>query len=510
MPFKARVKKLLIDLHLYLGVVLCLFFAAWFVSGIAMMYYTTPILQPRERHALARPMPWKGIKLDPAEAARRAGWKDEALREARLGELLGRPVLRAWPSAKDSGWKAVYLDDGSPVRLDRTQAEAVAVAALGGSWVHTGMQGPRNWTQHGALNPHAQAFHFKAGDGSSRQVLVSQTTGDPILLTHKGFYLLYWLGPIVHYYTLKPFRDYPAFWRNLVDWSSGLGTFMVLLGLVLGIWFLRWDRLPSEPKKAVPYSDTWMWLHHVFGMLFGVLTFTFVLSGLFSMNPMKIFPSTSVEEAQREKFAGAGLRPSDMKGLAALARQAPRAHEVSLSSFEGGLAATLWSQGGGAAATLRRGPQGWQAAPALAQAEVERALRRGFPGGSLKSLELLEKQDAYYYERPEKRRWRQYPVYRAQIEGKPDITLYLAPSTGEILLKHSPGSKLRRWLYNGLHSFDFMPFYYRPWWDIIVILMCLGGLALSVTGVVLSWKWLAGRLSSPPVAAASQLSQGAS
>ena len=95
MPFKVRLKSWLIALHLYLGLALCLFFAAWFVSGIAMMYYTTPILQPRERHATEAALPWGALKLEPAEAAKKAGWKDEPLKEARIAGLLGRPVLRA-------------------------------------------------------------------------------------------------------------------------------------------------------------------------------------------------------------------------------------------------------------------------------------------------------------------------------------------------------------------------------------------------------------------------------
>jgi len=41
---------------------------------------------------------------------------------------------------------------------------------------------------------------------------------------------------------------------------------------------------------------------------------------------------------------------------------------------------------------------------------------------------------------------------------------------------------LRRWLYQGLHSLDF-PFLYfrRPLWDIVAIVLSIGGAVLSVT-----------------------------
>ena len=55
----------------------------------------------------------------------------------------------------------------------------------------------------------------------------------------------------------------------------------------------------------------------------------------------------------------------------------------------------------------------------------------------------------------------------------------------------SKWSRLERWLYNGLHSLDFAFWYHqRPLWDIGVILLLLGGLGLSVFGLVVGVKRL--------------------
>jgi hypothetical protein len=50
---------------------------------------------------------------------------------------------------------------------------------------------------------------------------------------------------------------------------------------------------------------------------------------------------------------------------------------------------------------------------------------------------------------------------------------------------------VNRWLYHGLHSLDF-PFLYnrRPLWDIVVMVLSLGGLALSTTTMVPAWRRL--------------------
>ena len=52
-------------------------------------------------------------------------------------------------------------------------------------------------------------------------------------------------------------------------------------------------------------------------------------------------------------------------------------------------------------------------------------------------------------------------------------------------------SRVNRWLYHGLHSID-LPWLYRnrPAWDIAVLTLMLGGVALSVTSVVIGWRRL--------------------
>jgi hypothetical protein len=63
--------------------------------------------------------------------------------------------------------------------------------------------------------------------------------------------------------------------------------------------------------------------------------------------------------------------------------------------------------------------------------------------------------------------------------------------TARIVQSHANMSRWNRWLYHGLHSFD-LPLLYRnrPAWDIAVLLLMLGGTALSVTSLVIGWRRL--------------------
>ena len=54
---------------------------------------------------------------------------------------------------------------------------------------------------------------------------------------------------------------------------------------------------------------------------------------------------------------------------------------------------------------------------------------------------------------------------------------------------YSEGARWNRWLYNGLHSFDLPWLYrYRPAWDVVVLVLMVGGTALCVTSVVIGWR----------------------
>ena len=53
----------------------------------------------------------------------------------------------------------------------------------------------------------------------------------------------------------------------------------------------------------------------------------------------------------------------------------------------------------------------------------------------------------------------------------------------------------RRFFYNGLHSLSFPWLYnHRPLWDTVVIAFMLGGMALSITSLVLAWRVLGKKL----------------
>ena len=83
------------------------------------------------------------------------------------------------------------------------------------------------------------------------------------------------------------------------------------------------------------------------------------------------------------------------------------------------------------------------------------------------------------------------PVLRVRYDDSQGTWLYFDPSGGTIARKQERLTRLNRWLYHGLHSLDFAFLYYRrPVWDVVVIGLSLGGIALSATTLVPAWRRL--------------------
>jgi hypothetical protein len=114
--------------------------------------------------------------------------------------------------------------------------------------------------------------------------------------------------------------------------------------------------------------------------------------------------------------------------------------------------------------------------------------RAAMPGVAIQDAVWLDEYDGYYYDL---RDARALPVLRVRYADANATWLYLDPERGGIVQRTGKVSRLRRWLYQGLHSLDF-PFLYfqRPLWDIVVVALSIGGAVLSFTTIVPGWRRL--------------------
>ncbi|MEO6081425.1 MAG: PepSY domain-containing protein [Steroidobacteraceae bacterium] len=499
---RLAVKRLLIQSHRWLGIVLGLVIVVWFASGIAMIYVGgMPQLTPQARLDHLPVLDVSRVRLTPAHAAARRGAADAGPGTPRLLMIQGRPAYR-FPFG---GNATVFADDGSlPAPLDEAAATQVAQQFLGRPApllrLLKRVDTPDQWTL--SLRGAFPLLKYAVGDAKGTQVYVSVKSAEVVLATTRADRARAWIATIPHWLYFSALRQNQPLWYRIVVALSALACVMAALGLVLA--FTQWRRTrPLDLKRSIPYRGGMRW-HYISGALFGVFALTWAFSGLLSMEP---FAWTNVPELAVDRDALTGGAPElaryeniDATALPALA--APLfIKEVGYARIHGEYYLRLHTSSqadaqalprerlhaaygvGGApdgeilveAATLARRNQAFDSEAIL------KRLRAALPGVPVIAHELLHEYDDYYYSRSDQLA---LPVLRLKLGDALRTWLYVDPRTSELVANVHRYSRVERWLYSGLHSLDFRFWYAkRPLWDLAMLTLLLGGLVGSSLGL---------------------------
>ncbi|MEP7354795.1 MAG: PepSY domain-containing protein [Acidobacteriota bacterium] len=520
-------KRSLIFLHRWVGVLLSIVFMFWFVSGIVMMYWSFPGVSGKDRLERAPVLEAAQIKLSPAEAYATLG-RDQAPGSTLLTSYDGRPVYRFGGGGGGGGRRAggggggrrggggggqatVFADDGTqPGPVDDAMFDRVAA-----SWAKLplsaakkeSMEETDQWTVEGRLRTLRPLYKYSFSDG--QQVYVSGEDASVVQYTTSASRFWAYLGAIPHWFYFTTFRVHQPEWFQFIVWSSGIGAVTAILGLAIGIWMYspaKRYRHANAPT-SFPYKGQKRW-HTIFGLFFGVIAVTWSFSGLLSMGPFEFVDritgtgkgSGQTKGAGKGKGGGAPqginiagvLRGSGRLDLDAYAAKDPREVLASIAAF----APKEIEFTSFADEPIYMATNGEEKTTIIpidgvphSSFEPQRvmSLIREAPGGTeLADLRIMDQYDAYYLDR---HREKPLPVIYAEVNDAQHTRYYVDPKTARVVGNYNSRGWVNRWLYHGLHSLDFPWLYnYRPLWDIVVISLMLGGTALCVTSLILSWR----------------------
>ena len=492
-----HLKRWTLLLHHYLGAALGLLCAMWFLTGIVLMYAPFPEFRPERQF----------LRMEPLDCAPCAGRLADALAamperdttgDPRLGMLLGQPVWRF--RGTDRRTHLVRADDLS--LLDSVSAlHALRLAARYAGFderspgAATRLDAPDQWTVEGNIREQLPLYRVDFADAAATRVYVSVVGGEAIAMSTRRERTLAWLGAIPHWLYPRLLRVRLSAWTGTVIVLSGLGILLSLSGLAIGLWrfrFRRQARAASSPLARSPYRPAWLRWHHYLGLVFGVVTFTWLLSGMLSIDPFDWSPGDAPTSVERLRFAGrARARARDRAPTEVLARvpvDAAVPRELRPITV-GGVA--YWSITDSLARTtiVADAATADGSTDTLTSAVLSAAIRSLVAERAIARVDTLRAHDDYY------RDARPLPVVRVALADRDRTAYYVDPRSGAIAMKQVRRSRWERWLYTGLHDFDFAWLISRrPLWDAVVILLSLGGLALAVSGVVVGWRWWAPRL----------------
>lgn len=486
-----RAKRLLFLAHRWLGIAMCLLFAMWFVSGVVMMYVGYPKLTEAERLEHLPPLDPAADLLAPRAALDRAGVSGP-LKELRLAAGSGgRPVYLA--SAGKGAPVAIDARSGgriAPTDAARALASAAAFAGPGVGLRYLGPVGEDAYTHSRALDLHRPLHRVQLGDEAATLLYVSGRTGEVVRDATRVERLWNYAGAWIHW--LYPLRGnaFDRYWTDIVNWLSIAGIAMALAGAVVGV--LRWRfRRPYRSGARTPYPGALMRWHHLSGLLFALVTITWIFSGLMSMNPWKLFDTGAPPLHSAALHGGPLVLSGEDADPGALLRAAG-----------GGVRELRWTRVLGRTIVLAQ-PAGGRpllldGATARPAAIDRAALLEALPrlvDARVARVEELKAYDLYYYARDAHTMTggsdKPLPALRVVFEDPHATWVHVDPHTGAVLNRIDSGKRASRWLFAMLHSWDWLPLLERrPLWDLVLIALSAGGALLSITGVVIGWRRL--------------------
>lgn len=461
---------------------MCLLFAMWFISGAVMMYVPFPGLAEHERLEGMPTLRAGILRVAPGHFL-----ADERLAELRLSSIGERAVYRA---RYHNGREYLYYADSgeavAPPGPDKAVANAFAFArnsqrlpSVSRGRYSLAVIDYDQWTSSSSLDRHRPLYRVDLHTPEGLRLYLSSQTGQVLRDTTASERRWNWLGANLHWIYPAALRRHGELWAQVVIGLSLLGLASIVSGALLGLWRLRLRR-PYRGGRYTPYRGMMKW-HHVLGLCCLLFLSTFMFSGLMSMNPWGLFSAGESYAQQAARYRG-GAEPhrgdhrSDLAALRAV---------LAGDDFR----ELRWQRLGGEyyvlgyranRDTVLLQPAAWREDGRL-ENHIGVAAAALMPGYRF-SREVLRRHDIYYYSHHQ--RYRPLPVLRLRFNDPLQSWFHIDPNTGELRGRVNRVERLQRWLYNGLHSLDFLPLLNRrPLWDGLMIAMMAAGAVFSLSAV---------------------------
>lgn len=478
-----RALALLITVHRWLGVVFCLIVFVWFASGIVMIYKRMPAFTDDERVARLPPLSTDRIRLSPAEAALKAGV--DAPRRVRLLMIDSRPAYQFFAQQR---WTTVFADDGAAFEpLTSDQAVDTVAAGFGAfpARHHLALlTQPDQWTFGVSIRTTGPLHKVALGDERDTEVYIARESAQVVMKTDRDSRFWGYAGAVLHWFYFTPLRQQSGLWSSLIIYGSFAGCVLSLSGLFIGL--VRFSRSLRTSGSASPYVG-WLRWHHYAGLLFGVVTFTWIFSGMLSMSPWNWSPGNAPRPAQVEAVRGGPLNLT-LFTLPPFTKLRRGVHEIELMQFRGQPFYDLRTGFGihGLSVPILISATTGEWIERFSADDLLGGARLAMPGVAPIETVMLKEYDAYYYDKTGRR---PLPVLRVKYDDADRTWLYLNTRDGQLLRREVTRSRIERWLYHGLHSLDFPVLYQtRGLWEVVVIALSLGGIALSVTSLAIAYR----------------------
>ncbi len=471
----------IILIHRWLGVGLCLLFSAWFLSGMVMIFQPYPSLGESERLSRSELIVFSNEMLP---ITKHLSLINEHSTKATLISVLGE-LYYWWENEGKDRITVVHAVTGLTPQFDINQIRKIANQYYPDKKIESIRAAIEydQWIVSNRFDPFRPFYRVDYDDSANTSIYVSSRNGQVLQETNQKQRAWNYIGSVIHWIYPTVIRKNWTLWDQLVWWLALAGIVSAITGITLGvIKSIRAQRGWSE------YSG-WLYWHHLGGLIIGLLVLSWIFSGWLSMDHGRIFSTPEPTIMQMRAFNGGAL-DIDAQQIAGLGSViSPFTNEIefrviadipfllSKSSKEKMQTWLLNSEGS------------WQLQEnGLPRHLIQKAIYSAWPNSEIIDLEKISSNDIYAHLREGN-----LPpsALRVVLSDDQKIWIHVDKYSGDIISVMDSGRRLYRWLFNGLHSFDFPGLISRPilWYCVILTFLGLGFL-FSTTGVILGVRRL--------------------
>jgi hypothetical protein len=461
------------------------------MSGFVMMYVPFPLLSEFERIERLPAIDVSRVRVSAGEALSKVQAKLDADDPVIIVKLIQPVVAPVYAiQAKRTGWHGVDAVSGDAVSVGEVQAVSAARQFAANEAISIERLDVDQWSVYPGLAPHRPLFAVDMADGGRHYV--SSRTGEVLRDTFRFERGWNWVGSVIHWIYVTPVRANTTLWHWAVVVTSTYAILVALLGTVIGVQRLRVRGYASGRRS--PYSG-WMRWHHLLGLFGALFVFSWLISGLLSMNPFDVFTKVNRADYVNQR-RGSSFSSANAASFALPAANTKDIREFEwLPHFEGAKVVmrsldTQTSPLDSAQARVKQDVfrvSGTATQPVSISEASIREKASVLSAAAIQSIERIEQYDLYYYGR---RTAKALPIWRIKFDDPSQTWWHIDATSGELVGALNRSTRVERWLYYGLHSWDWQPVWNRrPWaWDVPMVAALLLGTAFSLTSVVIAWR----------------------
>src|SRR6185369_10100451 len=272
-----------------------------------MTFAGFPSVSEREKLSRAEALRADSLRIQPTTAL--AG----LTRDAQSIELRALGARALYTVRSTAGTRAIFADNGErPTLLDESELSATTSNWLPGASVDRArLNQVDQWTPQADRHGELPLLRLRAHDAQATELYLSLVDGSVLQLTTARTRFLAWIGAIPHWIYPIMLRRHTGVWRALVIALSALGAVASASGLIHGLAVMRVARRSASNRRLSlsPFRDRSLALHHYLGLVFGALSFTWVLSGMLSFYPFASSAESFPTAREVSAFRGAPLDP---------------------------------------------------------------------------------------------------------------------------------------------------------------------------------------------------------